>query len=105
MKKRRQQPVLTNQIQLGSNMNMNYFFLNQGFSIDLPTFVCEHFFLSCLAIDYLRCVYQAKVMTSGFQETKSAGEYNIVKDKTEYDLVYNHREYKDVLETKQYKYL
>ena len=32
------------------------------------------------------------VMTSGFQETKSAGEYNIVKDKTEYDLVYNHRE-------------
>ena len=44
-------------------------------------------------------------MTSGFQETTSAGEYNIVKDKTEYDLVYNHREYKDVLETKQYKYI
>ena len=46
-----------------------------------------------------------EVMTSGFQETKSAGEYSIVKDKTEYDLVYNHREYKDVLETKQYKYI
>ena len=45
------------------------------------------------------------VMTSGFQETKSAGEYNIVKDKTEYDLAYNHREYKDVLETKQNKYI
>jgi hypothetical protein len=40
-------------------------------------------------------------MTSGFQETKSAGEYNIVKDKTEYDLVYNHREYKDVLTKKK----
>ena len=43
------------------------------------------------------------VMTSGFEETTSAGKNNIVKErlvvkeKTEYDLVYNHREYKDFL--------
>jgi hypothetical protein len=73
MKTRRQQPVSTDHIQLHSNMNMNHFSLNQGFSIDLPHICLWTFFLSCLAIDFLRCVYQAMVMTSGFQETKSAG--------------------------------
>jgi hypothetical protein len=38
-------------------------------------------------------------------KTQSAGEYNIIKDKTEYDIVYNHREYKDFLEKKQYTYI
>jgi hypothetical protein len=55
------------------------------------------------------------VMTSGFEETKRAGDYNIVQRKTcsqrqtEYDLVYNQREYKDFPEKKTniniYKYI
>jgi hypothetical protein len=45
-------------------------------------------------------------MTSGFEETKRAGDYNIVQRKNGYVLMYNQREYKDFLGKKnQYKYI